>query len=542
MVFHQDDERPDDEPQGEHHRGGRQHEAQRRAARPGRNGRRGVRGDRHQHEQHDRRPGEPADVRVQHEQRPLALGEQLAGQPHGSMMPPPGRLAGGTPPSAHVVRRRPAASLLLARTGPSAGDAPGAGPRRRRSSATPRERLGARQGRPHLAPRWPSVTQASRYAGADVTGSRGSPDPRPPTGRYRCGDRAQAGAQQRPRGRGVADPASRSDVAERDRELVRGSGPTLMPMPTTATAGLSSEVSTRARRGCRRPCAPERPRPVEKRYRYEHVVGPLQPAVAPPASRSARPRRGRRAAAATATARRRRGAQQHREGQRRARRRLPRSGPGGPARGLVLGDHDQPLGASPARARARDVGVGGAGPRRRPRRASRGREHGEAAASRGGRCGRSSVTGTTLAHEHRGGQSRERTAERARGTDVPTGHRHPHHRRQARRPRPAPRRGRPRRARRGRSRSSTPRASKTARERIELLLDEGSFVELDELARHRSTAFGLEKNRPYGDGVVTGYGTIDGRQVCVFSQDFTVFGGSWARSSARRSSRSWTSR
>ena len=51
-------------------------------------------------------------------------------------------------------------------------------------------------------------------------------------------------------------------------------------------------------------------------------------------------------------------------------------------------------------------------------------------------------------------------------------------------------------------------------------------MELDELARHRSTAFGLEKNRPYGDGVVTGYGTIDGRQVCVFAQDFTVFGGS----------------
>jgi propionyl-CoA carboxylase beta chain len=67
---------------------------------------------------------------------------------------------------------------------------------------------------------------------------------------------------------------------------------------------------------------------------------------------------------------------------------------------------------------------------------------------------------------------------------------------------------------------------KTARERIELLFDEGSFVEIDELARHRSVAFGLEKNRPYGDGVVTGYGTIDGRQTCVFSQDFTVFGGS----------------
>ncbi|MFF4017497.1 acyl-CoA carboxylase subunit beta [Streptomyces sp. NPDC001843] len=65
----------------------------------------------------------------------------------------------------------------------------------------------------------------------------------------------------------------------------------------------------------------------------------------------------------------------------------------------------------------------------------------------------------------------------------------------------------------------------TARERIELLLDEGSFVELDEFARHRSTNFGLEKNRPYGDGVVTGYGTVDGRPVAVFSQDFTVFGG-----------------
>jgi propionyl-CoA carboxylase beta chain len=66
----------------------------------------------------------------------------------------------------------------------------------------------------------------------------------------------------------------------------------------------------------------------------------------------------------------------------------------------------------------------------------------------------------------------------------------------------------------------------TARERIDLLLDEGSFVELDEFARHRSTNFGIEKNRPYGDGVVTGYGSIDGRPVCVYSQDFTVFGGS----------------
>ncbi|NIH82493.1 acyl-CoA carboxylase subunit beta [Amycolatopsis viridis] len=70
------------------------------------------------------------------------------------------------------------------------------------------------------------------------------------------------------------------------------------------------------------------------------------------------------------------------------------------------------------------------------------------------------------------------------------------------------------------------KGKKTARERIDLLLDPGSFVELDELARHRSTNFGQERNRPYGDGVVTGYGTIDGRPVCVFSQDVTVFGGS----------------
>jgi propionyl-CoA carboxylase beta chain len=67
---------------------------------------------------------------------------------------------------------------------------------------------------------------------------------------------------------------------------------------------------------------------------------------------------------------------------------------------------------------------------------------------------------------------------------------------------------------------------KTARERIEALLDEGSFVELDQFARHRNRNFGLEENRPYGDGVITGTGTIDGRPVCVFAQDFTVFGGS----------------
>jgi propionyl-CoA carboxylase beta chain len=70
------------------------------------------------------------------------------------------------------------------------------------------------------------------------------------------------------------------------------------------------------------------------------------------------------------------------------------------------------------------------------------------------------------------------------------------------------------------------KGKRTARERIERLLDPGSFTELDELARHRATDFGMAANRPYGDGVVTGYGTIDGRPVCVFSQDFTVFGGS----------------
>ncbi len=70
------------------------------------------------------------------------------------------------------------------------------------------------------------------------------------------------------------------------------------------------------------------------------------------------------------------------------------------------------------------------------------------------------------------------------------------------------------------------RGKGTARERIAMLLDEGSFVELDALARHRSNSFDLPESRPYGDGVVTGYGTVDGRPVCVFAQDFTVFGGS----------------
>mgnify|MGYP000536509656 FL=1 len=66
----------------------------------------------------------------------------------------------------------------------------------------------------------------------------------------------------------------------------------------------------------------------------------------------------------------------------------------------------------------------------------------------------------------------------------------------------------------------------TARERIDALLDPGSFTEFDEFARHRSANFGMDAKRPFGDGVVTGYGTVDGRPVAIFSQDVTVFGGS----------------
>ena len=66
----------------------------------------------------------------------------------------------------------------------------------------------------------------------------------------------------------------------------------------------------------------------------------------------------------------------------------------------------------------------------------------------------------------------------------------------------------------------------TARERLEKLLDPGSFQELDAFVRHRTTDFEMNRNRPLADAVITGHGTIDGRRVCVFSQDFTVFGGS----------------
>ncbi|MBV0913933.1 acyl-CoA carboxylase subunit beta [Anianabacter salinae] len=74
----------------------------------------------------------------------------------------------------------------------------------------------------------------------------------------------------------------------------------------------------------------------------------------------------------------------------------------------------------------------------------------------------------------------------------------------------------------------------TARERIDLLLDEGSFEEFDTFVAHRCTDFGMEDQRPYGDGVVTGWGTINGRMVYVFSQDFTVFGGSLSETHAQK--------
>jgi acetyl-CoA carboxylase carboxyltransferase component len=74
----------------------------------------------------------------------------------------------------------------------------------------------------------------------------------------------------------------------------------------------------------------------------------------------------------------------------------------------------------------------------------------------------------------------------------------------------------------------------TARERLDLLLDPGSFVELDAFVTHRATEFGLDRQQFLGDGVVTGHGTVDGRLVFVFSQDFTVFGGSLSESYAEK--------
>lgn len=74
----------------------------------------------------------------------------------------------------------------------------------------------------------------------------------------------------------------------------------------------------------------------------------------------------------------------------------------------------------------------------------------------------------------------------------------------------------------------------TARERVEYLLDEGSFEEIGMLVTHRTTDFGMEKELYYGDGVITGYGTINGRMVYVFAQDFTVFGGALSETHAEK--------
>src|SRR5438552_10766861 len=78
------------------------------------------------------------------------------------------------------------------------------------------------------------------------------------------------------------------------------------------------------------------------------------------------------------------------------------------------------------------------------------------------------------------------------------------------------------------------RWKRTARERLEILMDPGSFVETDPFAVHRAADFGMDKRRPAGDGVITGYGTIDGRKVFVSSQDFTVFGGSMGEVMAQK--------
>ena len=78
------------------------------------------------------------------------------------------------------------------------------------------------------------------------------------------------------------------------------------------------------------------------------------------------------------------------------------------------------------------------------------------------------------------------------------------------------------------------RGKLTARERVDLLLDEGSFEEFDMFVTHRCTDFGMEQQKPAGDGVVTGWGTINGRLVYVFSQDFTVFGGSLSETHAQK--------
>src|SRR5438270_3045784 len=83
------------------------------------------------------------------------------------------------------------------------------------------------------------------------------------------------------------------------------------------------------------------------------------------------------------------------------------------------------------------------------------------------------------------------------------------------------------------------RGKYTARERVEKLLDPGSFQELDTFVRHRTYEFDMQKNRPWGDAVVTGHGTIEGRRVCVFVQAFTVSGGSFGEVWGAKMSKIW---
>ncbi len=78
------------------------------------------------------------------------------------------------------------------------------------------------------------------------------------------------------------------------------------------------------------------------------------------------------------------------------------------------------------------------------------------------------------------------------------------------------------------------RGKLTARERIDALLDEGSFQEVDGLRRHRATGFGLEAKRPHTDGVVTGWGTVHGRGVFVYAHDFRIFGGALGEAHAQK--------
>jgi propionyl-CoA carboxylase beta chain len=78
------------------------------------------------------------------------------------------------------------------------------------------------------------------------------------------------------------------------------------------------------------------------------------------------------------------------------------------------------------------------------------------------------------------------------------------------------------------------RGKMTARERIQFLMDEGSFCEIDKFVTHRCSDFGMEEKKILGDGIITGYGTIAGRHVYVYSQDFTVFGGSLSGAQATK--------